>query len=945
MALSWTEIKDRALRFANEWKDEASEDAEAKSFWDDFFNVFGVTRRRLAQFEKAVERPGRSKGFVDLFWPGTLVVEHKSRGRSLDDAYSQAVAYFVGLKDHELPRYVLVSDFARFRLYDLEETAGISPGMARPVDESASTGSRSFHEFLLADLHLHVKEFGFMLGYQKRTYQEQDPVNIKAAQMMGSLHDKLKEVGYDGHTLEVYLVRLLFCLFADDTSIFEKGIFQDYLTQNTRDDGFDLGSQMAMLFQILNTHAEKRPKNLDDALAQFPYVNGKLFAENLMIPTFDRAMRQMLLDCCALDWGRISPAIFGSLFQSVMNPIERRNLGAHYTSEKNILKVIKPLFLDDLWREFRAVQTDKRKLTAFHGKLANLRFLDPACGCGNFLIITYRELRLLEIEVIKALQKGQQFVTVNDLVLVDVDRFCGIEYEEFPAQIAQVALWLMDHQMNMRISEEFGQYYIRLPLTKSATIVHGNALRTDWQSLLPEPKVGEEILRYSFIIGNPPFLGHHYQNAAQKEDMVAVFFKVNGAGVLDYVSAWYLKAAQLIQGTTTKVAFVSTNSIAQGEQVGLLWGLLFAQYHIKIHFAHRTFKWNNEAKGNAAVHVVIIGFANFDVADKRIYEYESIGGEPHELRVSNINPYLVDGRDIVLHNRSQPLSAVPQMIWGNKPTDGGNLLFDSSVEKDAFLVKEPNAERWIRPFISGEDFIKGRFRYCLWLKNIAPNELSALPEVKKRVEEVRKMRLASKAEATRRKAGTPTIFAQIAQPDSDYLAIPEVSSERRMYIPVAFVASDVIASNKIQMVPDATLWHFGIITSMMHMTWMKYTCGRMKSDYSYSNTVVYNNFCWPQTPTEKQVKAVESAAQRVLDVRASFVGSSLADLYDPLTMPPALIKAHQDLDRAVDLCYRPQAFPNEARRIEYLFDLYEQYTAPLMAAAGIEGKKKKKTTI
>ncbi|MCC5612093.1 class I SAM-dependent DNA methyltransferase [Nostoc sp. CHAB 5834] len=927
MALSWTEIKDRALRFANEWKDEASEDAEAKSFWDNFFNVFGVNRRRLAQFEKAVERPGRSKGFVDLFWPGTLVVEHKSRGRSLDDAYSQAVAYFVGLKDHELPRYVLVSDFARFRLYDLEE-------------KSASAVSQTYHEFQLSDLHQHIKEFGFMLGYQKRTYKEEDPVNIKAAQMMGSLHDKLKEVGYDGHTLEVYLVRLLFCLFADDTSIFDRGIFQDYLSQNTREDGFDLGSQMAMLFQILNTPPERRSKNLDEALAQFPYVNGKLFAENLMIPSFDRTMRQILLDCCALDWGRISPAIFGSLFQSVMNPVERRNLGAHYTSEKNILKVIKPLFLDDLWKEFKTVQADKRKLTAFHKKLANLRFLDPACGCGNFLIITYRELRLLEIEVIKALQKGQQVVSVNDLVLVDVDRFCGIEYEEFPAQIAQVALWLMDHQMNMRISEEFGQYYIRLPLTKSATIMHGNALRTDWQSLLPEPKEGEEPLCYNFIIGNPPFLGHHYQSAAQKADMATVFHKVNGAGVLDYVSAWYLKAAQLVQGTATKIAFVSTNSIAQGEQVGLLWGLLFAQYHIKIHFAHRTFKWNNEAKGNAAVHVVIIGFANFDVADKLIYEYDSVGGEPHELKVSNINPYLVDGRDIVLRNRSHPISPVPPMIWGNKPTDGGNFLFDSAVEKDAFLAKEPKAERWIRPFISGEDFIKGRFRYCLWLKDIAPNELNTLPEVKKRVEEVRKMRLASIAEATRRKAGTPTIFAQISQPDSSYLIVPEVSSERRRYIPIAFMTGDVIASNTIQLVPEATLFQFGVMVSIMHMTWTKYVCGRLKSDFRYSNSVVYNNFPWPQTLTEKQVKAVETAAQRVLDVRTSFIGSSMADLYDPLTMPPALVKAHQDLDRAVDLCYRPQAIPNETRRIEYLFELYEQYTAPLMAASGIEGKKK-----
>ncbi len=588
MALSWTEIKDRALRFANEWKDDTSEDAEAKSFWDDFFTVFGVTRRRLAQFEKAVERPGRSKGFVDLFWPGTLVVEHKSRGRSLDDAYKQAVDYFVGLKDHELPRYVLVSDFARFRLYDLEETA-------EP------------HEFLLADLHLHVKEFGFMLGYQKRTYQEQDPVNIKAAQMMGSLHDKLKAVGYEGHTLEVYLVRLLFCLFADDTSIFDKGIYQDYLSQNTRDDGFDLGSQMAMLFQILNTPADKRPKNLDDALAQFPYVNGKLFAEPLMIPTFDRAMRQMLLDCCALDWGRISPAIFGSLFQSVMNPVERRNLGAHYTSEKNILKVIRPLFLDDLRREFISIQQDKRKLTAFHGKLANLRFLDPACGCGNFLIITYRELRLLEIDVIKALQKGQQVVSVNDLVLVDVDRFCGIEYEEFPAQIAQVALWLMDHQMNMRISEEFGQYYIRLPLTKSATIVHGNALRTDWQSLLPPPKDGEEPLQYSFILGNPPFIGSKMMTEEQRKDIMAIFPGVNGAGTLDYVSGWYAKASALVQATAVKAAFVSTNSITQGEQVGVLWGELLKRYKIAISFAHRTFRWSNEAKGNAAVYCVIIG--------------------------------------------------------------------------------------------------------------------------------------------------------------------------------------------------------------------------------------------------------------------------------------------------------------------------------------------------
>ena len=923
MALSWTEIKDRALRFANEWKDEASEDAEAKSFWDDFFNVFGVTRRRLAQFEKAVERPGRSKGFVDLFWPGTLVVEHKSRGRSLDDAYSQAVAYFVGLKDHELPRYVLVSDFARFRLYDLED-ANSTP-----------------HEFLLADLHQHVKEFGFMLGYQKRTYKEEDPVNIKAAQMMGGLHDKLKEVGYDGHTLEVYLVRLLFCLFADDTSIFEKGIFQDYLSQNTREDGFDLGSQMAMLFQILNTPPAKRSKNLDDALAQFPYVNGKLFAENLMIPSFDRAMRQILLDCCALDWGRISPAIFGSLFQSVMNPVERRNLGAHYTSEKNILKVIKPLFLDDLWREFRAFQTDRRKLTTFHGKLANLRFLDPACGCGNFLIITYRELRLLEIEVIKALQKGQQFVSVNDLVLVDVDRFYGIEYEEFPAQIAQVALWLIDHQMNMRISEEFGQYYIRLPLIKSATIVHGNALRTDWQSLLPEPKVGEEPIQYNFILGNPPFVGSKMLSDNQRKEIKDIFAGVDGAGVLDYVSGWYLKAAHYMQFHEGKVAFVSTSSITQGEQVGILWSELLRKYSVKIHFAHQTFKWGNEAKGNAAVDCVIIGFAGFDTSNKLLYQYVSVKGDPTELSVRNINPYLVEGNDVVIVRRQKSLCPAPEIGIGNKPIDGGYYLFTTD-EKQLFITTEPQSAKWFKRWVGSDEFINGYERWCLWLGNCSPAELRQMPEAMKRVQAVRQTRLASVSAPTRKLADTPTRFHVENMPKSTYLIVPKVSSERRRYIPIGFETPDTLSSDLVFIVPNSSLYHFGILTSSMHMTWMRYVCGRLESRYRYSKDIVYNNFPWPQAPAEKQVKVVETAAQRVIDVRASFVGSSLADLYDPLTMPPTLVKAHQDLDRAADLCYRPQAFPSETRRIEYLFELYEQYTAPLMAA-GVEGKKKKKT--
>ncbi len=921
MALSWNEVKDRALRFSKEWADETSEDAEAKSFWDGFFDVFGISRKRLAQFEQAVPRTGRSKGFIDLFWKGTLLVEHKSRGRDLDRAYNQALDYFPGIADYDLPRYVLVSDFARFRLHDLED------------------GSQ--HEFALEDFHKHVRAFSFMLGYQKQVYKEEDPVNTKAALLMGDLHDRLKADGYDGHPLEVYLVRLLFCLFADDTAIFERGTFQEYIEQRTGVDGSDLASHLANLFQVLNTPPDKRLRSLDESLAQFPYVNGRLFAEPLPIAAFDARMRQTLLNCCALDWGRISPAIFGSLFQSVMNPAERRNLGAHYTSEKNILKVIKPLFLDDLRTEFERVRGDRKRLIDFHRKLANLRFLDPACGCGNFLIITYRELRLLEIEVIKALQKGQQFVSVNDLVLVDVDKFYGIEYEEFPAQIAQVAMWLIDHQMNLRVSEEFGQYYVRLPLTKSATIQHGNSLRIDWQSLIVQPESEEEPRRfYNYVLGNPPFRGSKFLNQEQRDDMENTLRSVDGIGVLDYVSAWYIKAARIIQNSAIRVAFVSTNSITQGEQVPILWNELLRKYGVIIHFAHRTFSWTNDAKGRAAVHVVIIGFANFDIQEKSLFEYASLKGEPQKVKASNINPYLIDASNTLINGRSSPLSNVAKVINGSIPADGGNLILIEHDYKELIKI-EPIASKWLKQYIGAEDFIHNCLRYCLWLVDCPPHELRLMPNVLKRVLAVKAMRLASTKEATRKKADIPTLFTENRQPTSgSYLAIPRTSSENRRYIPMGFLSHEMIAANDLQIVPNATLYQFGLLISAMHMTWIKITAGRLKSDFRYSNVLVYNTFPWPQAPTEKQVKTVELTAQKVLDVRASFPGSSLADLYDPLTMPPALVKAHQELDRAVDACYRPKSFDGETRRIEYLFELYEQYTAPLMGAIAPKRKKK-----
>ncbi len=916
MPLSWNEIKSRAIAFSQEWENETSEDAEAKSFWDGFFNVFGISRRRVATFEQSVKKADHKQGFIDLLWKGVILVEHKSRGKSLDKAMQQAKDYFPGLKEHELPKYILVSDFQKFRLYDLD--------------------TNIITEFELKDFVNQVHLFGFIAGYEKRTYKDEDPVNIEAAELMGKLHDLLEAVGYTGHDLEVYLVRLLFCLFADDTGIFDKDIFCEYINLHTKSDGSDLAMHIASIFHILNTPSEKRLKNLDINLAQFPYVNGKLFEEVLQPAAFDSQMREMLLKACALDWGKISPAIFGSMFQAVMNPKERRNLGAHYTSEKNIQKLIKPLFLNDLYLEFEKIKSNSGKLKEFHQKIASLHFLDPACGCGNFLIITYRELRDLEIKILRELyRKDESFVDVRIFIQVDVDQFAGIEYDEFAVRVAEVAMWLIDHQMNIQVSHEFGQYFVRLPLSKAAKIVHGNSLRIDWETVVEKEKL-------NFILGNPPFIGAMIMNDQQRNDIDHVFYGEKGIGVLDYVCAWYLKAAKIIQNSKIKGGFVSTNSISQGEQVAIPWNILFNKYKIKIHFAHRTFKWSNEAKGNAAVHCVIIGFANFDVPEKSIFDYEDIKSEPLAIKAKNINPYLVDGSDdTIINNKSFPISNIPLMRFGSMPRDGGNFIF-TETEKEEFIKIEPQAEKWIRPYIGAQEFINGYSRYCLWLVDISPKELKTLPEVLKRVDKVRDFRLESKAASTRKFAATPTLFCQIAQPDTDYLLIPSVSSERRKYIPIGFMPSEIITSNLCFLIPNATLYLFAILTSEMHITWMKYVCGRLESRFRYSKDIVYNNYPFPENINDKQKQKVETAAQAVLDTRAKYPDSSLADLYDPLTMPPDLVKAHQILDKAVDLCYRPQPFVNELNRIEFLFSLYEALNAPLLKP---EKKKRAKKAI
>jgi len=915
MPLSWNEIKDRALAFSKGWAGETSEHAEAKSFWDDFFNIFGVPRRRVATFEQHVKKIDGKDGYIDLLWRGVLLVEHKSRGKNLDRAFSQAKDYFSGIKDRDLPHYILVSDFARFRLYDLE------------------TGDE--FEFTLQDLYKHARLFGFMAGYQTQQLKEEDPANIKAAELMGKLHDQLKGIGYEGHVLEVYLVRLLFCLFAEDTSIFERCQFQDYIEQKTAWDGHDLAYHLVALFHVLNTPEDKRLQKRDEHLDEFPYVNGKLFEEVLPPAAFDTAMRQTLLDCCALDWSRISPAIFGSLFQSVMDAKARRNLGAHYTEEKNILKLIKPLFLDELWAEFNHLASLKhgqvQRLIEFHRKLASLKFFDPACGCGNFLVIAYRELRLLELEILRALHKKKKtgFLNISEIIWLDVDQFYGIEIEEFPAQIAQVALWMTDHQMNMRVSEEFGQYFRRLPLKKAPNIVQGNALQLDWETVAPDA---------DYILGNPPFVGAKFLDDEQRSEVASVFHDTKGAGLLDYVTCWYRKAADYMTARPAiESAFVSTNSITQGEQVGVLWpGLM--RFGVRINFAHRTFQWSSAARGKAAVHCVIIGFALHDAARKTIFEYEGIKGDLHAITAHNINPYLVDAPNLVLTSRSRPICDVPEIGIGNKPIDGGQYLF-TTEQRDAFLKREPKAAKWFRRWIGSVEFLNGYERWCLWLGNCPPNELRRMPEAIKRVEAVRNIRLASKSAPTRKLADTPTRFHVENIPDTSYLVIPEVSSERRAYIPIGFEQPETLCSNLVKIVSNATFFHFGILSSTMHNAWMRTVCGRLESRYRYSAGIVYNNFPWPEA-NDRQWQAIEAAAQGVLDARVKFPEATLADLYDPLTMPPELTKAHQALDKAVDAAYGRKKFTSEAERVAFLFERYQALITPLMQSEKKSDRKR-----
>ncbi len=917
MRLSWNEVRVRAATFAEEWSNAVRETSETHSFYNAFFRVFGVERRSVARYEEHVAKLDNSSGFIDLFWPGVLIVEQKSAGRDLKKAYGQAGEYFDALKERDRPRYILVSDFRTFELHDLDERTEV--------------------RFSLKDLPAHVEHFGFILGVQKRTFRDQDPANIKAAELVGRLHDALHAANYRGHDLERFLVRIVFCLFADDTGIFEpRDIFLEFIETRTSEDGADLGPWLRQVFEVLNTPEEERSPLLDEDLVRLPYVNGDLFREHLRTPSFNASMREVLLDVCRFDWSNISPAIFGALFQSVMEPAERRAQGAHYTTEKNILKVIEPLFMDDLRLEFARLKSrkDSRRrvdLQHFQEKLGRMRFFDPACGCGNFLIIAYRELRLLELEVIREVRTaagtlGQEELDAATLSLINVDQFYGIELSEFPARIAETAMWMMDHIMNNGLSLEFGQTYARIPLETSPQIVHGEALEMDWREVLPP----EEC---SFVFGNPPFIGAKFQSPEQRTQVRQIAALGKSGGTLDYVTAWFIKAGEYIRDGSARIGFVATNSITQGEQVAQLWPILFDRCKLKISFAHRTFAWGSDARGMAHVHVAILGLDRRDRAgaEKRLFSYPDIRGEPEESRHTVLSPYLFDASGLTdphltVRGESQPINSMPKLIIGSKPIDGGHYIFNAE-ERKAFLEKEPDASPFLRPFVGAREYLQGGERWIFALHDAPPNTLAELPLVRERIAAVRAYRQASKSKPTIKLAETPTLYHVNVLPAESFLVIPEVSSERREYVPLGWLEPPVIPSNLVRVLENATLADFALLTSSMHMAWLRHVGGRLESRYRYSIGLVYNTF--PTTLgfrcDETDLSHLEVHAQAVLDARAEWPTSTLANLYDPDLTPPNLRRAHQALDRAVDRLYRRAPFTSERDRIEHLFTLYEKF--------------------
>ena len=885
--LDWKDIKKSAEKFVIRFKNVTKEASYKQIFWSEFLQMFGVDVIQVGAFEYYVKKLGVKQGEIDYFWPGKVIIEHKSSGKDLDAAMDQAMDYLMGIeKKEELPRYIIVSDFKRIRVMDLVEHK----------DQTIK----------LEELPNNVELFGFLAGYSDKRIEGQHPVNVKAAELMGKLYDLLKESNYSEEDRDLLLIRLVFCMFAEDADVFEKNIFSSYLSFHSGDDGSGMGSSIQEIFSVLDTPLDKRQKTMSAELQNFPYVNGGLFSKQIATPQFDREMRNCFFEASRLDWKYISPAIFGSLFQCIMDPSMRRELGAHYTSEENILRVINPLFMDDLRTEYEKVKKNKKALREFWDKLSAIKILDPACGCGNFLIISYREMRRLEMDVLESIYGGQMIFDESHMF---IDHYFGIEIGEFPSMVANLSIILMDHLMNMEMRARFGECRDIIPLKEKANIICADSLDIDWKTVVDPSEL-------TYIVGNPPFVGGMLTTPEQKEGISRAFGNLQGIGELDFVTAWYAKAASYLEfNENIRVAFVSTNSICQGEQATILWKYMFDK-GVHIDFAYTTFVWNNEAKGVARVHCIIVGFSKKPGITKYIYTGEK------SKKVSIINQYLAEAPVIFVESESKPLCDVPAMRFGSMPRDGGNLVIKTEEELNDLITSEPLSKQWIRLYLGAEEFINNKKRWCIWLVDADPEQIKKCPKVMKRIEAVRNERANSKAAATRKFAATPSLFCQIAQPDSDYILVPGVSSERRKYVPFGFMNKDVIASNAAFLIPDATPYHFGIITSDIHMIWMKYVCGRLEMRYRYSKDLVYNTFPWPKV-TDKQHDEITQLANAIIGERRKYSESTLATLYDPDLMPPSLAEAHAKLDAAVRSAYGVKSNDSDNVCITKLLIMYK----------------------
>lgn len=905
--------KQAAKEFAHKWQGRGYEKGESQKFWLQLLSeVYGVEHAAdYIEFEDQVMLDSTS--FIDGYIPGTKVlIEQKSLDKDLRKPikqsdgtlltpFQQAKRYVVGLPLSRHPRWVVVSNFQEFLIYDME----------RPNSEP--------EQVLLSELEKDYYRLNFLVTHGSEHLTREMEVSMQAGEIIGAIYEAMLEQygDQDPETLQqlnVLCVRLVFCLYAEDAGIFTRDQFYEYLVKFDPD---MMRSALLQLFEVLNTPYEKRSRYLRDDLKAFPYAKG-VFADYIDIPQFTPELRELLLQKASLDfdWSEISPTIFGALFESTLNPDTRRSGGMHYTSVENIHKVIDPLFLDDLKQEFATILEEKvenkrqRLLRAYQDKLASLIFLDPACGSGNFLTETYLSLRRLENQVIEAMTHGQAFLGLEEFspIKVNINQFYGIEINDFAATVATTALWISESQM-LAETERIIKHDIEfLPLKTNANIHEANALRIDWETVVPKD-------RLNYIIGNPPFVGYTQQSTEQKKDLQDVCPECGRN--IDYVAGWYFQAARLMEDTNIRAAFVSTNSISQGEQVAAIWKPLFSQYNIHINFAYRTFRWDSEATLKAHVHCVIVGFSTSKTI-KVIFD-----GEQKKI-VENINPYLIDASTIFIERRSEPLCNTPSFVRGCQPTDDGNFIL-TTEEKEEFIRTEPQSERFIRPFMMGKDFINRKPRYCIWLAGANPTEIKQCSLILKRVANVRDFRLKSTKAATRAKAEAATLFDEIRDPKTDYIALPIVSSQNRRYIPMDYLSQDIIPGNKLFCMQGASLYHFGVLTSNVHMAWMRVVCGRLKSDYSYSNTIVYNNFPWPEV-SEEQREKIAATAQAILDARALYPNSSLADLYDSVMMPPELRKAHQQNDRAVMAAYGFAPSMSESEIVARLFALYEALT-------------------